>query len=195
MQIDFNQSSPLVKYKILSNSITPRPIAWTVTTSKNGVVNLAPFSFFAPISSDPIVFSLCLTPKSDGRPKDTLKNITDTEKAMICMCEEKNLKFMNQSATELEYDTSEATKFQIELEIINSNYPPIIKGTNIAFMCKLYDLPSIGKNSQTIFLEASNCFIDDKIYRQDLNFTLQNIGRVGKYYQLSSNLIDPKSLL
>lgn len=194
MKIDFTNSSPLTKYKILSNSITPRPIAWVSTMDENGVINLAPFSFFAPISSDPIVFSICIMPKSDGSPKDTLKNIIKTKKAAICMCDEKNLKSLNQTSAELEYGVSEAIKFQIELEVAESSYPPIIKGSPLAFMCNLYEILKIGENSKPILLEASKCFIDDKIYRQDLNFTLKNVGRVGKYYQLPSSLIDSKSL-
>ena len=39
--------------------IVPRPIAWITTLSADGVVNLAPFSFFNGIASDPpmVMFS------------------------------------------------------------------------------------------------------------------------------------------
>jgi flavin reductase (DIM6/NTAB) family NADH-FMN oxidoreductase RutF len=33
-------------YKLLIGSVAPRPIAWTSTVSREGVRNLAPFSFF-----------------------------------------------------------------------------------------------------------------------------------------------------
>ncbi|PAF48160.1 hypothetical protein BKH46_02310 [Helicobacter sp. 12S02634-8] len=194
MQIDLNTSSPLMQYKILSNALTPRPIAWISTTSPQGVINLAPFSFFGPISSDPIILSVCLTPKSDGTPKDTLKNILETKKATICMCDEKNLKALHQTSAELEYEKSEAIAFQIELALIEANYPPIAQGSLLAFMCELYDVLEISQSSKTILLEAKKCFIDDTIYRPDLNFTLKNIGRNGKYYQPASTLLDPKSL-
>ncbi|PAF41328.1 flavin reductase [Helicobacter sp. 11S03491-1] len=194
MIVDFDQTSPLIKYKILANCITPRPIAWVSTIDQNGVVNLAPFSFFCPISSDPVVFSICFTPKSDGSPKDTFKNITETKKATICMCNQKNLKSLQDSAGELEYGISEAVKFNIDLEIIQNDYPPIIKNSQASFMCEFYDILEIGKNSKTILLESTKCFIDNKIYTQDLRFTLQNVGRVGKYYQLPGSLIDPKNL-
>ncbi|PAF42486.1 flavin reductase family protein [Helicobacter sp. 11S02596-1] len=194
MQIDFKHASPLTKYKILSNTITPRPIAWISTTDENGIINLAPFSFFAPISPNPVVFSVCITPKSDGSMKDTLKNILATKKATICMCDEKNLKSLNQSATELEYGVSEALRFNIALEVIENGYPPIIKGSLVAFMCELYDVLAISQDSKPVLLEASRCFIDDKIYQEDLKFILKNVGRVGKYYQLPSEWVDPKNL-
>ena len=33
-------------YKLLIGSVVPRPIAWTSTMSREGILNLAPFSFF-----------------------------------------------------------------------------------------------------------------------------------------------------
>ena len=33
-------------YKLLIESVVPRPIAWTSTVSREGTYNLAPFSFF-----------------------------------------------------------------------------------------------------------------------------------------------------
>ena len=34
------------RYKILTATVTPRPIAWITTISASGVINAAPFSFF-----------------------------------------------------------------------------------------------------------------------------------------------------
>ncbi|MGO2898835.1 MAG: flavin reductase family protein, partial [Lactococcus cremoris] len=33
-------------YKLLSGSIVPRPIAWVTSQNSDGLVNVAPFSFF-----------------------------------------------------------------------------------------------------------------------------------------------------
>lgn len=194
MQVDFEKSTPLSKYKILSNTFTPRPIAWISTIGENGEVNLAPFSFFGILSPDPVVFSICISPKSDGSTKDTLKNILQNKKTSISMIDQKNLKASHQSSQELDYGVSEAVEFDIEMDIIHSNYPPIPKGVNVAFMCDFYDLLNIGKNSQTLLLEAKSCFIEDGIYTQDLHFTVQNIGRVGSFYQLPSHLLATKDL-
>ena len=34
------------RYKILTATVTPRPIAWVTTLSEDGVINAAPYSFF-----------------------------------------------------------------------------------------------------------------------------------------------------
>ena len=46
MQIDPTLQSTLENYKLLSDLVVPRPIAWVTSLSQTGVVNLTPFSFF-----------------------------------------------------------------------------------------------------------------------------------------------------
>ena len=45
-------------YRLLVGSVVPRPIAWVSTISKNGDVNLAPFSFFTCVSHSPPMLSI-----------------------------------------------------------------------------------------------------------------------------------------
>jgi hypothetical protein len=44
--LDPSELDPQSRYKLLIGSVVPRPIAWTSTVSRDGVRNLAPFSFF-----------------------------------------------------------------------------------------------------------------------------------------------------
>ena len=62
-------------FKTLLSCVLPRPIALVSTISAEGIANLAPFSFFNGIGSNPtaVVFSPCT--KADGTPKDTLVNL------------------------------------------------------------------------------------------------------------------------
>jgi flavin reductase (DIM6/NTAB) family NADH-FMN oxidoreductase RutF len=62
-------------YKLLIGAIMPRPIAVVGTRSPDGTsVNLAPFSFFCGVGSNPV--TLCFCPANDeaGGEKDTLRN-------------------------------------------------------------------------------------------------------------------------
>ena len=54
MQIDPALHSSRDNYKLLTNLVVPRPIAWVTSQSESGVINLAPFSFFNAVSADPI---------------------------------------------------------------------------------------------------------------------------------------------
>lgn len=59
------------RYKLLSGLIVPRPIGWIGTTREDGTYNLAPFSFFNVVSSNPptVLFSAGQHP---DRPKDSV---------------------------------------------------------------------------------------------------------------------------
>ncbi|MFM0074552.1 flavin reductase family protein [Paraburkholderia sediminicola] len=66
---------PRDRYKLLSASVVPRPIAFVTSVSEDGVVNAAPFSFFNVFSPDPPVVVLGVQKRFDGTVKDTARNI------------------------------------------------------------------------------------------------------------------------
>ena len=62
------------RYKLLIGAVVPRPIAFVSTVSRDGRPNLAPFSFFNAVGSDPMTMLFCPANKLDGTEKDTLAN-------------------------------------------------------------------------------------------------------------------------
>ena len=44
MQIDPAQQTKTDNYKLLTNVVVPRPIAWVTSLGHEGIINLAPFS-------------------------------------------------------------------------------------------------------------------------------------------------------
>jgi flavin reductase (DIM6/NTAB) family NADH-FMN oxidoreductase RutF len=75
---DFTVLSAKERYKLLLSTIVPRPIAWIVTSDREGQLNAAPFSFFNPFATDPPVVGIGIGSHEPGRPKDTRCNIRDT---------------------------------------------------------------------------------------------------------------------
>ena len=74
MQIDPLTLDASQRYKLLIGAIVPRPVALVSTLSSAGVRNLAPFSFFAGVGSNPMMLLFCPANKPDGTEKDTLRN-------------------------------------------------------------------------------------------------------------------------
>ena len=62
------------RYKVLIGLIVPRPIAFVSTISVDGKTNLAPFSFFCGVGSEPMMLAFCPAADERGEDKDTLKN-------------------------------------------------------------------------------------------------------------------------
>lgn len=74
MDLDPASLPPADRYKLLIGGIVPRPIALVSTRCAGGALNLAPFSFFAGVSSEPMSLLFCPANKPDGSMKDTLRN-------------------------------------------------------------------------------------------------------------------------
>lgn len=182
MQINFKNINSLERYKFMSNTVTPRPIAWIVTENE-GVVNIAPFSYFVPLSSNPPIVIVSIGQKSDGSPKDTLANILKNKKATICMATKECIEPMTKSATELPKESSEGEEFNIPTQIIKKSYPPIVKGVKIAYFVNLYDTLKLGESKTIpILLQIDEMFVDESIIDEKGYIDAENIGRVGRNY-------------
>jgi flavin reductase (DIM6/NTAB) family NADH-FMN oxidoreductase RutF len=84
MIIDPDTLDPQSCYKLLIGSVVPRPIAWTSTVSREGVRNLAPFSFFTVASRQPPMLCISVGPRPDGDwDKDTLSNVEETGEFVV----------------------------------------------------------------------------------------------------------------
>ena len=101
ISIDPGKNTNQDNYKLLIGSVVPRPIAWVSTVSKDGVPNLAPFSFFTGVCSDPPTILFCpMIRGSDGEKKDTLLNIEETGEFVVNVVSEDIVAAMNRTAGE-----------------------------------------------------------------------------------------------
>ncbi len=193
MIVDFKDLEPKYRYKIVSRTIAPRPIAWIVTQSGNSV-NLAPFSYFIPLSSQPPTLIVSIGHKKDGTPKDTLKNIRENKKCTICMVNEELLEKMHLSSKPLEYGKSEAEEFGIETKDMIKGYPPIVKGTPAAFFCTLFDEIDLGGKTVPVILKIERYFVDDRYVKEGFDINLDLIARVGAKYAKFCEFLEPPQI-
>lgn len=125
MHYDFAQLSPAEAYKLLTGVVVPRPIAWVGTLNPDGTVNLAPFSFFNLLGSDPPLLVFSPGDRADGTPKDTARNIARPNGAgpdgggggefVVNLVNEELAEVMNLSATDFPTGISEAGMAGLEL--------------------------------------------------------------------------------
>jgi flavin reductase (DIM6/NTAB) family NADH-FMN oxidoreductase RutF len=83
MQVDPAALAPRDRSRLMISCIAPRPIAFVTTLSRGGISNLAPFSFFNGVSSEPPVISIAVSRKRDGSKKDTWRNIEETDEFVV----------------------------------------------------------------------------------------------------------------
>ena len=181
MLIDFSRTDASLRYKLMSQSIVPRPIAWIVT--EEGALNVAPFSFFSGVSSNPPTVMVAVGHKSDGTPKDTLHNLRTTGKCVICSVAPDALEKMHYSSAELDRAVDETEHFAIDTLHVHDGYPPMIKGAPTAFFCTLsQEIPLEGSKTVPLFLRIDHMYLDDAYANDSLRFDLDVIARTGKAY-------------
>ncbi|MBU8880886.1 flavin reductase family protein [Bacillus sp. FJAT-29790] len=106
LSIDPTSISERENYKFLIGSIIPRPIAFVTTLSEEGVLNGAPFSYFNIVSSNPPMISLSIQ-RSQGKQKDTAKNILKNNEFVVHIVDEQNVEKINKTAATLPRNQSE----------------------------------------------------------------------------------------
>ncbi|BAF70853.1 flavin reductase family protein [Nitratiruptor sp. SB155-2] len=190
MIVDFANLELKNRYKIMSRSVIPRPIAWIVTEGKT--LNIAPFSYFMALSSNPATLVVSIGHKKDGSPKDTLKNILETKKCTICSVAPEQITKMHESSEMLPEEISEAKTFDISTQKILADFPPIIEGAPSAFFCRLYQKIDL-KGSKTIplILEIESYYVEDRYANENFDIEFQTVARVGKEYRLCEKKIEP----
>ena len=85
-------------YKLLTTALVPRPIAWVSTVSTEGAPNLAPYSFFNAVASDPPTVMFAPGAKADGTPKDSLRNARDTGEFVVNLADEPLAEALNETS-------------------------------------------------------------------------------------------------
>ena len=133
-------------YKLLIGAIIPRPIAWVTSLCDNGNVNLAPFSFFNGVCSDPPTVSLSFSwnPVGDDHAKDTLYNIRARGEFVVHSVDERHAREMNLSAADFPREVSEMEWLGLKRETPVTGTTPRIEGAPIAFECSLMKEVSVG---------------------------------------------------
>ncbi len=72
---DPDVDDPVAAQGLLSQLVVPRPIAMISTADAHGHVNVAPFSYYMPVTGAPMLVAVTMgLRESDGRPKHTFEN-------------------------------------------------------------------------------------------------------------------------
>lgn len=145
--IDPSQISQQEMYKLMIGAIVPRPIAFVSTVGLNGITNVAPFSFFNGISSNPPCLMISVSGKSSGEVKDTLRNIQETKQFVVNSANEWLIEPLVHCAASYPYGVSEFDKVGLTAVPSVKVTPPRVKESAVQFECELLKTVEIGDGS------------------------------------------------
>jgi len=133
-----------LRYNPLKACVVPRPIGWITTMSAEGVVNLAPFSFFNVLSYDPpfVMFSAG-SHEEDGGKKDSVLNAESTGEFVYNMATWAQRDQMNRTALIVQRGLDEMAATGLVPLPSRLVRPPRVKGSPVHFECRLHQIVTL----------------------------------------------------
>lgn len=156
-------------YKFMIGSIIPRPIALITSVSEDEVLNVAPFSYFNIVTSNPPIVSVAFQRKN-GAFKDTARNILANKEAVIHIVDVDNVEEANKTAANLPAAVSELDETNFTLIPSKVVKIPSLKETKIRFEVELYKHVEIENDGDTsadlLLLRIKQYHIEDALYHE-----------------------------
>ncbi len=151
------------RYQLLSSLVVPRPIAWVSTRAANGQRNLAPFSFFAPVSATPCLVSVSIGSRG-GVEKDTLRNIRETGAFCINLATEPQLAQMNETAGEYGPEVDEFDAAGLRSAQAESVDAPYVADCPAVLECRVHRIVELEGSPNTLVIgEVLRVRLDDRV--------------------------------
>lgn len=147
-------------YPWLTAVVVPRPIAWVSTVSPDGVVNLAPHSFFTVASAEPPVVSF-----TSVGTKDSLRNIRATGEFVVNVAPRSLAEQVNRTSTDFPPDVDELAVAGLTAQPSALVAPPRVVESPVALECVADGERSFGRSTvvfgRVVHLSVSRAVIAD----------------------------------
>lgn len=183
--IDPATTEPRHVYKLMVGAIVPRPIAFVSTISADGVLNLAPFSYFTAIGANPP--AVCFSPgrRRDGTKKDTLSNVEATGEFVVNVVSEEFAAQMNACSAEVAPEVDEFVLSGLTPIASDLVKPPRVRESHLQMECRLIQVVHVSSKplgGSLVIGEVVRFHVDDALLAGDYAIDpdkLRAIGRMG----------------
>jgi flavin reductase (DIM6/NTAB) family NADH-FMN oxidoreductase RutF len=165
-------------YRTLTGTVIPRPIGWIATTSPEGIDNLAPYSFFNVVSTEPPIVMFAPGDRPDGLT-DSARNAEATEEFVVNVVTQKFAEAMNETSATL---ASENSEFEFaDLGRVRSTRvePPRVEGIAAAYECELHDIQRVG-SGHVVTGEVVYAHLDDAVLDDEGKVDVEKVDAVGR---------------
>lgn len=172
------------RYKLLVNTVLPRPIALVSTLSADGSVNTAPFSFFNVMGSDPAIVALGLEGDRNAKDgiKDTTRNILANQEFVVNLVDKPLVDAM--SVCGVSFPTGDAEHARASLQTVPSIQiaPPRIEQSPVQFECRLHTSLAIGPSRHLVIGEILHLHIRDDILTENGHIDVDAFNPIGRIH-------------
>lgn len=191
MNVDPNELEIAERYRLLIGTIGPRPIAVVSTVSTDGKPNLAPFSFFAGVGSNPMTMLFCPANDGEGNEKDSLCNAKPeseggTGQFAVCVATAEIIERVAVAAEPLPRGESEYVLSGLTPIPCNSIRAPRVKESPVCFECETVSVtrtnPGAPAGGNVVMGRVLRVHVDDSLLNERMHTdqaALDLVGRMG----------------
>ncbi len=182
MYFDLDELGYQESYRLLVNTVVPRPIALVTTVDAAGVANAAPFSFFNLMGHDPPILVLGIERKAPGEYKDTLRNLSASGEFVVNLVNEAMAERMNVTASNYPSEVDELQEAGLSSEPGRRISVPRILASPVNLECTTRQVIHLGEDRSLVIGDIRALHIADEYYdpgrRYVLTEKMQLIGRM-----------------
>ena len=131
--------------RVLTGVVVPRPIAFVSTMSKDGLINLAPYSFFNAVAYEPPTIVFSSSRHAGDKRKDTLAHIEETGEFVVNIVVDDIAEAMNRTAAEYPSEVSEFEIAGLTPAPSQKVRPPRVAESPVNMECRLLQVVPLGQ--------------------------------------------------
>ena len=175
--------------------VFPRPIGWISSISKEGIANLAPYSYFNAVADEPPQVMFCSNGSSaHGKYKDSLSNILSTKEFVVNFATSTTRNQMNKSSKDFKPNEDEFFLSNLKKKKSKLVKSPSVKNSPVNLECKLVKTTKLKSNSKKVSTmiigEVIGIYINNKfiINNRVDSVSMRYVARMGysEYTTISS---------
>ncbi len=153
--------------------VVPRPIGWISTVDRDGVVNLAPYSYFNAVATNPHVVMFCPGPRPSKQLKDSRRNAEETGEFVVNIVTDKLREQMNFTSADAPPEVDEMARAGLESLPSRRVKPPRVAGSPIHLECEYLQtvtLPSADPTAASAIVLGTviGIHIDDSVLTEGM---------------------------
>jgi flavin reductase (DIM6/NTAB) family NADH-FMN oxidoreductase RutF len=164
MYVDLSDLSGGDSYRLMIQTIIPRPVAWVLSDNGDGGLNLAPYSFFTGVSSRPPLLVLSAGRKPGGERKDTVVNIEARPSFVVHIAHRELAPAVTETSRTLPHGESEVERAGLATMPFDGFDLPRLRDCRVALACRRHQLTEVEGTSQTlVFGRIERIYLDDAV--------------------------------
>lgn len=186
--IDLAGRTPAQKQGLLSQLVVPRPIAMITSVDAAGALNVAPFSYYMPISGEPplIAVTIGASREAELAPKDTWQNIENSGEFVINVTTTALAEHIETVAREYPYGVDESALVGWQTVPSQLVAPPSLAQSPAHLECRVSEVITRGDQSSCfsgvhiVIAEVVCITADESIMSSDVRVDPTRVNAIGR---------------